>query len=77
MDRVFSEVERCLRDRRYLAVYVSDTFKAKKGFVPIGFELFALLARRFRAVDHVAVVRGNRKLEKPRFRSFESFDEEK
>ncbi len=67
MDAVFGEVERCLRDRRYLAVYVSDTFKKKKGFVGIGFELYALLRKRFRPVDHVAVVRGNRKLEKPRF----------
>ena len=54
-------------DRRYLAVYVSDSFKKKKGFVGIGARLFAMLERRFRAIDHVAVVRGNRKLEKPRF----------
>jgi len=67
MEAVFAEVERCLKDRRYLAVYVSDTFKKKKGFVGIGFELYALLRRRFRPVDHVAVVRGNRKLEKPSF----------
>ncbi len=69
LDASFAEVERCLKDRRYLAVYVSDTFKKKQGFVGIGFELYALLARRFRAIDHVAVVRGNRKLEKPRFHS--------
>ena len=67
MDAAFAEVERCLGDRRYLALYVSDTFKKKKGFVGIGFELYALLRRRFRPIDHVAVVRGNRKLENPRF----------
>ena len=67
LDAVFAEVERCLKDRRYLAVYVSDTFKKKKGFVPIGARLSFLLERRFRAVDHIAVVRGNRKLERPRF----------
>ena len=67
MDEVFGEVERVLRDRRYLAVYVSDSFKQKKGFEPIGFELFGLLRRRFRPVDLVSVVRGNRKLERPRF----------
>lgn len=67
LERVFAELERCLKDRRYLAVYVSDTFKKKRGFVGIGARLFAQLERRFRAVDHVAVVRGNRKLEKPRF----------
>jgi len=67
MDRVFGEVERVLADRRYLAVYVSDSFKKKKGFVAIGCELHSLLRRRFRPIDHVAVVRGNRKLEDPRF----------
>ena len=64
---VFAEAERCLADRRYLAVYVSDSFKKKRGFVGIGARLFVLLEQRFKAVDHVTVVRGNRKLEKPRF----------
>jgi DNA modification methylase len=67
MDAVFAELERCLEDRRYLAAYVADSFKKKRGFVGIGARLFTLLERRFRPVDHVAVVRGNRKLEKPRF----------
>lgn len=67
MDTVFAEAFRVLRDRRYLGVYVSDTFKKKKGFVAIGAEFYGLLKHRFRPVDHVAVVRGNRKLEDPRF----------
>jgi DNA modification methylase len=67
LDAAFAEAHRCLRDRRYLAVFASDTFKKGKGFVGIGAELYRLLARRFRPVDHVAVVRGNRKLEKPAF----------
>jgi DNA modification methylase len=67
MGAVFDEVDRVLRDRRYLAVYCSDSFKKKRGFVPIGARFSALLAARFRPVDHVAVVRGNRKLEKPNF----------
>ena len=67
MDQAFGEVERCLAPRRYLGVFVSDTYKKKKGFVAIGTRFSALLARRFRPVDHVAVVRGNRKLEEPRF----------
>lgn len=67
MERAFAEVERCLADRRYLAVYVSDSYKKKKGFVGIGARFFVQLSARFRPVDHVAVVRGNRKLERPRF----------
>jgi hypothetical protein len=62
MDAVFAEVGRVLKDRRYLAVYCSDSYRHKQGFVGIGARFFALLERRFRAVDHVAVVRGNRKL---------------
>lgn len=65
MGAVFEEGHRILRDRRYLAVYVSDTFKKKQGFVGIGATFFGMLAQRFRPIDHVAVVRGNRKLEKP------------
>lgn len=67
MDAVFDEVARVLAPRRYLAVYVSDSYKKKRGFVGIGAEFFVRLSRRFRPIDHVAVVRGNRKLEKPRF----------
>ena len=67
MAEVFDEQWRVLRDRRYLAVYVGDTFQKKRGFVGIGAELYGILARRWRPIDHIAVVRGNRKLEKPRF----------
>jgi len=67
MAKVFAETDRILRNRRFLAVYVSDTFKKKRGFVGLGAELFGQLSERFRPVDHVAVVRGNRKLERPRY----------
>ena len=67
MERVFEEIDRILRDRRYMAVYCSDSFKKKSGFVGIGSAFYAMLARRFRPIDHVVVVRGNRKLEKPNF----------
>ena len=67
LESVFAEVQRVLKPRRYLAVYVQDSFKKKKGFVGIGARLFCQLERRFQAVDHIAVVRGNRKLESPRF----------
>jgi DNA modification methylase len=67
MAAVFAEVDRVLRDRRFLALYVSDSFRKGKGFVGIGARLYALLEERFRPVDHVAVVRGNRTLEKPAY----------
>ncbi|MBL8861337.1 MAG: DNA methylase [Planctomycetes bacterium] len=62
MDATFAEVARVLKARRYLAVYCSDTYRHKQGFVGIGARFFALLERRFSAVDHCVVARGNRKL---------------
>ncbi len=67
LERVFKEVERVLRDRRFLALYVSDSSSKRDGFVPIGARLVTLLERRFRLIDHVAVVRGNKKLGKHRY----------
>lgn len=67
MEAVFAEADRVLAAGRYMAVYVGDTYKKKQGFVPIGLRLAAQLMRRFKPIDHVAVVRGNRKLEKPAF----------
>ncbi len=62
MDAVFGEIERVLKDRRYLAVYCSDSYRHKKGFVGIGARFFEMLERRFKPVDHCIVVRGNKKL---------------
>jgi len=67
MAQAFGEAHRVLRDHRYLAVYVSDTFKNKKGFVPIGTHFMVMLAELFVPVDHICVVRGNKKLEDPRY----------
>ncbi len=69
MDKVFEEAHRVLKPGRYLAVYISDSYKKRSpnspaaDFMPIGFELFALLRKRFKPVDIIAVVRHNRKLE--------------
>lgn len=73
MRQVIDESFRVLRNRRYLALYVSDSWRKKKGgpkgsgaglFMPIGFELFSLLRRRLQPVDIIAVVRHNRKLKR-------------
>jgi adenine-specific DNA-methyltransferase len=63
-EAVFEEVDRVLRDQRVLALFVSDSWDKKRGFAPIATRLAGQLARRFRPVDHIAVVRGNRDLEK-------------
>ncbi len=62
LDDAFAEGWRVLRDRRYLAVYICDYYAKKRGFVPIGMRCMALLAQRFRLIDHVCVTRRNRTL---------------
>ncbi|MEX2218907.1 MAG: DNA methyltransferase [Phycisphaerales bacterium] len=77
MDRVIAECHRILKNRRYMALYVSDSWRKRKGgdpgsgagvFMPIGFELFALLRARFKPIDIIAVVRQNQKLERGNWR---------
>lgn len=71
MARVIGEIDRVLKDRRYMGLYVSDSWR-KKGrasamggeFMPIGFELFSMLRERFEPVDIVCVVRQNAKLKR-------------
>lgn len=64
MDKVFEEAFRVLKNKRYLAVYVSDSFKKGKPFSALGFELFGLLQKRFKPVDIIAVVRHNKTLKR-------------
>lgn len=73
MDRVIGEIHRVLRPRRCMALYVSDSFRKKKGtpggeFMPIGLELFQRLSARFRPLDVICVARGNRKLDRANWR---------
>lgn len=64
MDQVIRELYRVLKDRRYMGLYVSDSFKKGQPFMPIGFELFTLLRRYFKPIDIIAVVRHNRTLKR-------------
>lgn len=73
MRRVIAEIDRVLKDRRYMALYVSDSWRKREKndpgsgagvFMPIGFELFSMLREKFKPVDIICVVRGNQKLAK-------------
>lgn len=69
MEEVIAECHRVMKNRRYLGLYVSDSFKKQKGvkgglFMPIGFELFSIMRDYFKPVDIVAVVRHNAKLKR-------------
>ena len=69
MRGVIDELHRVLKPGRHLGLYVSDSYRRTRGaapgegtFMPIGFELFALLREQFDPIDVVAVVRHNAKL---------------
>lgn len=72
MAQAIFEAHRILKDRRYFALYVSDSYKKPKGaggnsrtgFVPIGFELFNIMCECFHPTDIISVVRHNQKLGK-------------
>ncbi len=68
LGQAIAETHRALRERRFMALYVSDSYK-KRGagsdrpsFVPIGFEVFSILRGFFTPADIVCVARGNEKL---------------
>lgn len=64
MEQVIREIDRILRPGRHMALYVSDSYSKGKPFQAIGFELFAMLRRRFEPVDIIAVVRHNRTMQR-------------
>ncbi len=64
MEAAIDEMHRVLRPRRFMGLYVCDSFKKGAPFSPIGFRLFEQLARRFRPVDIVCVVRHNKSLKR-------------
>ena len=64
MGQVIREIHRVLKNRRYMALYVSDSFKKGKPFMPIGFDLFSLMRQQFKPIDIIAVVRHNRTLKR-------------
>jgi len=62
MRGVIAESHRVLKNRRYMALYVSDSFKKGKPFMPIGFELFSIMREFYKPVDIISVLRHNAKL---------------
>jgi len=72
MASVLGEAHRIMRNRRYIGVYVSDSWRKRRGapgggggvFMPIGFELFSIMRGLFTPIDIVAVVRHNAKLKR-------------
>ncbi len=80
MRTVIAEIHRVLKPRRYMALYVSDSWRKNKGkaspgsavkggtFMPIGFELFSIMREHFEPVDIVSVARKNDKIARGNWR---------
>ena len=78
MEKVIAEIDRILKPKRYMGLYICDSFKKKSGrisasgasgaassasgFVPIGFKIFEMLCRHFKPADIISVVRHNKNL---------------
>jgi adenine-specific DNA-methyltransferase len=62
MRLVLDETARVTRTGGGLAIYVCDVFQKKKGFFPLGFELFEMARKHDIPVDVVAVTRRNKSL---------------
>ena len=63
MHRAIREASRILKPGGVLGLYVCDYFEKKKGFAPVGFQLFVSIAEALTIVDVVTVVRHNKSLE--------------
>jgi ubiquinone/menaquinone biosynthesis C-methylase UbiE len=68
MHRAIREASRVLEPGGHLGLYVCDYFEKKKGFAPVGFQLFVSIAEVFSIVDVVSVVRHNKSLEMGNYR---------
>ncbi len=68
MHRAIREAARVLKPGGHLGLYVCDYFEKKKGFAPVGFQLFASIADALPIVDIVTVVRHNKSLELGNYR---------
>mgnify|MGYP001809975083 CR=1 FL=1 len=68
MQLVCRDAARVLKNGAHMAVYVSDSWEKSAGFLPIGFEMFAILREIFTPVDIITVKRYGKKVEQGNYR---------
>lgn len=68
MHRAIREGARILKPGGTFGLYVCDYFEKKKGFAPVGFQLFVSIAEALPIIDIVSVVRHNKSLELGNYR---------
>ena len=64
MQSVMQEIFRILKNRRYMGLYVCDSFTKGKPFSPIGFELFEIFKAKFKPADVICVTRHNKTMKR-------------
>jgi SAM-dependent methyltransferase len=67
MHKAIREAARVLKPGGTFGLYVCDYFEKKKGFAPVGFQLFTSIASALEIVDVVSVVRHNKSLKMGNF----------
>jgi len=68
MAKVIAEIDRVLKPKRFMGLYICDSFKKKSGFVPIGFKIFEMLCQHFTPKDIIAVTHHNKTLKMGNYR---------
>lgn len=68
MHRAIREAARVLKPGGVLGLYVCDYFEKKRGFSPVGFQLFVSIAESLAILDIVSVARHNKTLEMGNYR---------
>ncbi|MCL2724145.1 MAG: methyltransferase domain-containing protein [Polyangiaceae bacterium] len=68
MHRAIRESARVLKPGGFFGLYVCDYFEKRRGFSPVGFQLFVSVAEAMALVDIISVVRHNQSLEMGNYR---------
>ena len=68
MHRAIREAARVLKPGGVFGLYVCDYFEKKRGFSPVGFQLFVSIAESLAILDIVSVARHNKTLEMGNYR---------
>ncbi len=67
MEKVIQEIARVLKPEKFCALYISDSFKKGKGFLPLGFRMYDLMSQWMEPQDIIVVKRQNKKLREKNF----------
>ncbi|MDO9464208.1 MAG: DNA methyltransferase [bacterium] len=59
LGKVAKETHRILKIGKYMAWLIGDHWRKKTGFIPVGFQMYAILEKYFKPVDMICVTRHN------------------